>query len=329
MENGTKLRLLYIYQHLLEHTDPDHPQSTVELIKMLQDKYDLKVSRNTINDDLILLRNSELHISYIPSTQNKYYYDGQPFEVSELKILIDAICSAKFITEGISQNLISKLLTLTTEENARQLRRHISVEGTAKSENRSGYYSVDVINTAIGLGRKISFRYTDFDVNKQRYVTNGGSFYTLSPYELTWDGNYYYVRGYCDEREAMRNFRLDRLDGQPTLLGDVAVPAPEDYNPAEYKKAVFRMMDTDVPEEVELFCHVSVMKYIIDNFGSDVKTEPVDEEHFKATVNVCTSSTFYRWVFGFYKNIRILGPEKVVQEYKDRLRDAVAVAEND
>lgn len=236
MENGTKLRLLYIYKYLLEHTDVDHPQSTVELIKMLREKYDLKVSRNTISDDLILLRNAELHISYIQTTQNKYYYDGQPFEVSELKILIDALSSAKFITEGISQNLINKLLTLTTEENALQLRRHVSFEGMAKSENRSGYYSVDVINTAIDLGRKISFRYTDFDVNKKRYVTHDGAAYTLSPYELTWDGDYYYVRGYCDEREAMRNFRLDRMDGQPTLLGEVAVPAPENYNPAEYKK---------------------------------------------------------------------------------------------
>lgn len=328
MENGTKLRLLYIYQYLLEHTDPDHPQSTVELIRMLKEKYDLKVSRNTISDDLILLRNSELHISYIPSTQNKYYYDGQPFEVSELKILMDAICSAKFITEGISQQLVSKLLTLTTQENAQQLRRHITLEGTAKSDSRSGYYSVDVINTAIDIGRKITFRYTDFDVNKHRYLTNDGSFYTLSPYELIWDGNYYYVRGYCDERETMRNFRLDRLEGQPTLLNDAAVPVPEGYDPAEYKKVVFRMMDTDVPKEVELFCHVSVMKYIIDNFGSDVKTEAVDEEHFKATVNVCTSSTFYRWVFGFCKKIRILGPEKVLQEYKDMLRDAEAAAEN-
>lgn len=84
-------------------------------------------------------------------------------------------------------------------------------------------------------------------------------------------------------------------------------------------------MDTDVPEEVELFCHVSVMKYIIDNFGSDVKTEPIDEGHFKATVNVCTSPTFYRWVFGFYKNIRILGPAHILMEYQDMLKEATLV----
>lgn len=323
MENGTKLRLLYIYQYLLEHTDPDHPQSTVELIKMLKDKYDMKVSRNTVCNDLIMLRESDLHIEYVESTQNKYYYNGRPFEVSELKIIIDALCSAKFITERFSDELIAKLLTLTTEENARQLRRHISIESQVKSDNRFGYYSVDVINTAIDLKRKISFRYTDFDINKHRYVANNGLPYTISPYELTWDGNYYYVRGFCDERQAMRTFRLDRLEDQPALLNEVAVSAPDTYNPVEYKKAVFRMFDTDEPKEVELLCHVSMMKYLIDNFGLDFKTEVFAEELFKAKVKVCTSSTFYRWVFGFGEKIQITGPASVVDDYKAMLQAAV------
>ena len=108
--------------------------------------------------------------------------------MSELKILIDALSSARFITPNISSNLIAKLLTLTTVENAQRLRRHISVTDRYKSSNHSGYYSVDAINNAVDLHRKIRFYYTDFDVNKKRYVTNDGKPYTISPYELTWDG---------------------------------------------------------------------------------------------------------------------------------------------
>lgn len=294
MENGTKLRLLYIYQYLLEHTDPDHPQSTVELIQMLKNRYDMKVARNTVCNDLIILRNSDLHIEYVESTQNKYYYDGRPFEVSELKILIDALTSAKFITERMSQELIAKLLTLTTEENAVQLRRHISVEGALKSDSRSGYYSVDTINNAISLGRKISFRYTDFNVKKERYVTNEGKPYTVSPYDLIWDGDYYYVRGFCDERQNMRTFRLDRIESQPVLLNEIATMPPENYDVARYNKTVFRMLDTEEPVEVELLCNVSAMKYLIDNFGKNFDAEEIDENTFKAKVMVCTSSTFYR-----------------------------------
>ena len=323
MENGTKLRLLYIYQYLIEHTDADHPQSTVGLIKMLKDKYDMKVARNTVCNDLIMLRNSNLHIEYVESTQNKYYYDGRPFEISELKILIDALASAKFVTKNMSRELIAKLLTLTTEENAMQLQRNISAEDYVKSDNRYGYYSVDVINSAINLHRKISLRYTDYDIHKNRYVSNNGEAYTLSPYALTWDGNYYYVRGYCDERKSMRTFRLDRLESQPVLLNEVAVIPPENYDPAEYNKTVFRMFDTETPTQVELLCDLSTMKYLIDNFGKDFESTVIDKNTFKAKVTVCTSSTFYRWIFGFGGKIKISGPESVVGEYKNMLQTAI------
>ena len=139
-------------------------------------------------------------------------------------------------------------------------------------------------------------------MNKKRYVTNDGKPYTISPYELTWDGDYYYVRGFCDERQAMRTFRLDRIKGQPSILHEIAATPPDNYNPEEYHKAVFRMYDTDEPKEVTLFCHVSAMKYLIDNFG----------QRFWS----------YRWVFGFTGSIRIEGPEETVEEYREQIRSA-------
>lgn len=328
MENGTKLRLLYLYQYLLENTSPERPQSTVELMRILKEKYGITVSRNTICNDLLLLRESELHIEYVESTQNKYYYDGQIFEVPELKILIDAVSSSKFITEQKSEALINKLLTQVPIHSAVKLRRHIYASDRVKSDNERGYYIVDAINEAIDTRHKISFCYTDFDVNKNRYVTNEGKPYTVSPYTLMWDGDYYYLRGYCDERQAMRTFRLDRIDKQPDVLRDAALPKPENYSIAEYSKSVFRMFDTDEPVEVTLLCSASNMKVIIDNFGMDVDTTPIDNEHFQVRVKVCTSPTFYRWVFGFGRSIKILGPDKVIEEYIDMCKETLATYEN-
>ena len=219
--------------------------------------------------------------------------------------------------------MIAKLLTLTNTQNATKLRRHIYVAGRAKSDNENGYYIVDAINTAIDTKRKISFRYTDFDVTKQRYISNDGKPYTVSPYTLIWDGDYYYMRGFCDERQEMRNVRLDRIAEQPSILNQIAVMPPEDYNPADYSKHVFRMYDTDEPITVQLYCHVSVMKYLIDNFGADFDVEAADDEHFKATVNVCASTTFYSWVFGFNGKIRIVGPQSIIESYKNMLSNAV------
>lgn len=323
MKRQMKLRILYLYQHLLQHTDAEHPLSTAELIKILKEQYAIKVSRNTISDDLAMLHNCGLHIEHYESTQNKYYYDGHLYDLAELKILVDAISSSKFITQRKSDELITKLLTLTSVANAAKLRRHIYVSGRAKSENEQGYYIVDAIHEAIDTCRKIRLIYTDYDVNKECYATNGGSPYTVSPYTLEWDGDYYYLRGFCDERQAVRTFRIDRIAEQPKILNQIAVSLPEDYSPAQYSKCVFRMFDTDQPEEVQLLCHVSTMKHIIDHFGMDVETEPIDEEHFRADILVCTSSTFYRWIFGFNGKMRILGPELVKTAYQEMLRKAL------
>ena len=323
MQSRTKLRILYLYQHLVRHTDAEHPLSTAELMKILKEQYAIKVSRNTISDDLAMLHNCGLHVEHYESTQNKYYYDGHLYDLAELKILVDAISSSRFITQRKSDELITKLLTLTSAANAVKLRRHVYVSGRAKSENEQGYYIVDAIHEAIDSHRKIRLIYTDYDVNKKRYLTNDGSPYTVSPYTLEWDGDYYYLGGFCDERQAVRTFRIDRVAEQPKILNQIAVPPPEDYSPAQYSKCVFRMFDTDQPEEIQLQCHVSTMKYLIDNFGMDVKTEPIGEDSFRAKVLVCASSTFYRWLFGFNGKIKILGPEAVKNAYREMLQKAL------
>ena len=323
MQSRTKLRILYLYQHLVRHTDAEHPLSTAELMKILKEQYAIKVSRNTISDDLAMLHNCGLHVEHYESTQNKYYYDGHLYDLAELKILVDAISSSRFITQRKSDELITKLLTLTSAANAVKLRRHVYVSGRAKSENEQGYYIVDAIHEAIDSHRKIRLIYTDYDVNKKRYLTNDGSPYTVSPYTLEWDGDYYYLRGFCDERQAVRTFRIDRVAEQPKILNQIAVPPPEDYSPAQYSKCVFRMFDTNQPEEIQLQCHVSTMKYLIDNFGMDVKTEPIGEDSFRAKVLVCASSTFYRWLFGFNGKIKILGPEAVKNAYREMLQKAL------
>lgn len=323
MVSRNKLRLLYLYQYLVQHTDAVHPSSTVELINILKTQYGLSVSRNTISDDLNVLHDCGFRIEHYESTQNKYYYDGQAYSIAELKLLADAIASSKFITQRKSESLIVKLSTLTNVKSAAMLQRHIYVAGRVKSENECGYSSVDAINEAIHYKKKILFKYTELAEDRHRFISNNGSEYTVSPYTLIWDGAYYYVCGYCDECQTMRSFRLDRIESSLLILDEFAVMAPRDYDPANYRKAVFRMFETDEPIEVEIVCDISVMQYLIDNFGVDFITEPIDEKTFKAKVFVCTSAIFFRWVFGFDGLIKILSPNSVVLEYRQMLTRAL------
>ena len=324
MENGNKLRLVYIYQYLFKYSDADHPVSTPELLRFLKEEHGMDVNRTTLPGDFAIMEKAGIHFEVIRSRQNKYYFDDRLFDMAELKVLIDAISSSKFITEKKSKDLIRKLTTLTSDYNAEKLRRHVTVEGRVKSENEKAYYILDAINNAIDKNCKICFQYTEYSSRKRKVIKNNGEYYTVSPYALVWDGDFYYMIGWCDNREHMRNFRLDRIYKTPVVLEDEeAVPEPEGFNLAEYSQKVFRMFGSDEETEVELLCEKGMMNGIVDQFGIKVKTEEVDNQYFRAVVTVCPSPTFYRWVFGWNGGIKIIGPEKIRIDYKLMLKKAL------
>ena len=320
MENGTKLRLLYLYQHLVKSSDQEHPISTSQLMEDLKQLYGIVVNRNTMANDLNMLNQAGLRIEVIHDRQNLYYYDGQVFDLAELKILIDAVSSSKFITEKKSKDLIGKLLSLTNGNGAEKLRRHIYVEERVKSDNEKGYYIVDAVNEAIDSGRKITFQYTEYNNRKRKILKHEGEYYVVSPYALIWDGDYYYVVGFSERRGIIQNFRLDRIAKSTSILDEPARPAPDDFNLKKYFESVFRMFPADEQVSVELLCESFIMKAMVDQFGIKVQTEETDDSHFKATVSVCPSPTFYRWVFGWNGAMKILGPANVLEEYRGMCR---------
>lgn len=316
MENQTKLRLLYLYQHLMQHTDAEHRLSTSQIIEILDSEYGIEVNRNTLANDFKMLDKAGIHISVLHSQQNQYYYDEHIFDPAELKILIDAVSSSRFITEKKSQELIEKLLTLTTKEQASQMRRHVQAEGRIKTENEAGYHIVDLINEAIECGCKIRFQYSDYSPRKRKVVRHDGQYYVLSPYSLIWDGDYYYVIGYSEMRGKVQSFRIDRLYRAPELLEEDIIPPPENFDLKKYTRETFRMFGTDSLETVTLLCRNVVMNAVIDYFGTQIPVEIVDEDHFKISPRICPSPTFYRWVFGWNGKMRILGPSYICEEYR-------------
>lgn len=327
MENKSKYRLIYLYQILIECSDENHPLSTMELIEILKNRYSIDVNRNTLGKDLEVMKQGGLPVEVIHSTQNKYYYDGQVFDLAELKVLVDAVLSSKFITERKSKELISHLLSLTNEHNAKQLQRHLDVSERVKSDNEKGYYILDAINSAIDSRKKISFQYVDYDVTGKQFLKHDGKPYIVSPYELIWDGDFYYVVGYNDGRSKVQNFRLDRIAKRPEVLEDNCEPMPNGFDLNLYRKSIFQMFGADNTTCVELFCHQIVMKALIDVFGNDVETKAADSEHFTAWIKVCVSPTFLRWVFGWNGLVKIVSPQKVCEDYRQMLENALRTQE--
>ena len=322
-ENDARLRLFYLYRLLEQYTDEDHPKTTNQLRKLMEEKYGITMHRTTMYSDIDLLKAAGVEIHSIRSRANEYYLESRKFEVPELKLLIDAVESSRFMTEEQSRRIVEKLITLTSDTNAKSLKRNLHVTGRVKAHNKQIFYIVDAVNDAINRGRRISFRYIDYNGRKQAVLRNKGSSYTVSPYSLIWNGDYYYLVGYYHEKEDVRTFRIDRIKEQPQILEGKADPIPDDFDITKYTREVFRMYDTEEAVPVTLVCDVEVMKGVLDAFGMDIKVEKVDEDHFRTTVMVCASPTFYGWVFQWDGKVRIEGPEEVAMEYKEMVQKAL------
>ena len=320
--NDPRLRILYLYRVLHQYTDPEHSLSTNQIRAIMEKEYGLTMHRTTVPSDVALLQAAGIPINVRRSSVMLYHIEEGRFELPELKILIDAVESSKFITENKCRKLVEKLSSLTSRNNAKKLVRNLYTSGRVRSDNEKGYYIVDAINDAINEQRQISFLYTEYNEKKQLVLRNDGKSYTVSPYTLIWNGDFYYLVGYYHEKDRITTFRVDRILMQPEILSDPAVPAPKSFDVAHYTREVFRMYDNQEQQQVTLVCENSVMKGVIDQFGTDIPVKKVDKEYFSTKVKVCTSPTFYAWVFQWGGAIRIEGPEEAVQGYSEMARYA-------
>ena len=187
METTKNLRALYLAKILYEQTDEDHPLSTNQLIEALQNEFGVSAHRVTIYEDMEQLRSFGLDIYTVKSTQNKYYLAERLFDLPELKLLIDAVESSKFITAKKSEELVGKIAQLSSRSKADELKRTLYAEGRIKPENEKIYYIVDAIHAAINAGKKISFSYFQYNGRKQQKLKNSGAEYVCSPWMLVWN----------------------------------------------------------------------------------------------------------------------------------------------
>ena len=322
MDNEAKLRPLYLAKILYEQTDEDHFLTTAQLIQILEEQYGIRSHRQTIKTEIELLRQFGLEIEEVKSTQNRYNLFGRKFDAPELKLLIDAVESSKFITAGKSKELVEKLSSLASNHVAASLKRNVSCEGRIKPGNERIYFIIDAINEAINANKKISFQYFKYNVRKEKKLKRDGESYVITPLHLVWNGDCYYMVGVYDYKQRLGSFRVDRIAKCPTILQEDGTTAPEGFNIDEYIYTTFHMFNSQ-REEVELICDNEVMDSIIDRFGEDVTTYAYNMTAFRAVVNIAVSHVFYSWVFGFGGKVKIKGPDHVKEKYAEMLRNAV------
>lgn len=319
---GQKLKLLYIIKLLTENTDENHPASTADIIAYL-DANGIHSERKSIYDDIEKLCDFGYDIVQVHSRLGGgYYMASREFELAELKLLVDAVQSSRFITSRKSRSLIKKLELLAGKQDAGKLQRQVYVAGRIKTENESIYYNIDNIHRAIQENRQISFQYLDWNLNKELVPRVGGK-RKVSPWALIWREENYYLAAYDGVDGIMKHYRVDKM-GQVDVLKDEreGLEQFEMVDPAVYTNLTFGMFSGD-EETVTLQFPNRLIGVVLDRFGREADIRPMTDRVFRIRVRVAVSGQFFGWLAGIGREAVIVSPAAVKEQYQGWLTDIV------
>lgn len=311
-----KLKLLYLMKIFQEKTDENHALTVPELIGELG-RYDINAERKSIYDDLEALRLFGLDIESARTRTTGYYLASRTFELPELKLLVDSVQSSKFITHKKSMELIKKIESLTSVWAGQALQRQVFVAGRIKTMNESIYYNVDNIHKGIGDNKKISFKYFEYSITKEKVFRRGGVRYVVSPWALTWDDENYYMIGFDTAAEMVKHYRVDKMtDIAVTTEARDGAEYFQHMDPAVYSKKFFSMFSGE-EETVRIRFTNRLIGVVIDRFGRDVAVTASGPDHFIVSIGVAVSPQFLSWVAGFGCEATVLSPESVIIKLRE------------
>ena len=303
-DNRQKIKLLYLMEMLRQDTDEQHPLTTSEVCRRLGVK-GITCERRTVGMDMKVLNDFGYEVmSCTVGHEKAYYVDDRSFSVPEIKILMDAVQAAKFITPGKSDALVSKLAALGGSHQAEILKSNIVCFNTRKHTNEMIFYNVQALEDAIRERKKASFLYFDLNEKRERVYRRDGARYVVDPMALVYDEDNYYLLCYNLKHENVTTYRVDRMERVCVEEEDVCPQAIVERDIHGYTSQVFKMFNGEAKEFTIVFDE-SLLGAVYDRFGEEVEVRRVGEKLCSITVTVQDSPVFRGWLaqFGDLVNI--------------------------
>lgn len=313
--------MLYLLKILSEKTDENHCLSAQQLIEELA-KLDIHAERKSIYNDIECLTAYGYDIvNRKAKTGGGYYLASREFELPELKLLVDAVLSSRFITTKKSRELIAKMEKLAGPYEARKLQRQVFVAGRIKTENESIYYSVDCIHNAIQDNAPITFVYLEWSPDKRLVPKHDGKRYEVSPWALTWKEENYYLVAYDNEECKIKHFRVDKMSRIEERYGEKRKGAEtfQQFDIAEYTNCSFGMFGGKI-ETVTIQFPAALAGVIFDRFGKETDIRRMGPHRLSARIRVAISNQFFGWLTGLGSDVSILAPAQIREEYRSYLQ---------
>ena len=324
-----KQKLLYILKFLTEKTDENNGVTVNDIIDYL-DAFDIKAERKSIYDDLKTLQDFGVDICSTKSKTVEYYIASRDFELSELKLLVDAVQSAKFITLKKSNELIKKLENLSSESEAKELQRQVFVSNRVKTMNEKVYYNIDSLHDALNTGNKISFFYYQWEItgNSSQKVMkkkrNNGERYVVSPWALCWDDENYYLIAYDSKADKIKHYRVDKMDSVEVLHKEKRDGKKlfQKFDMAVYSKQSFGMFGGELTD-IKIRFDNSLVGVVVDRFSKNVFITANQDGTFDMSTKVMLSPTFYGWLFALKDKACIISPKSAKDEFLSYVNDVL------
>ena len=312
VEKGQRLKLLKIWEILRQETDEAHPMSSVELLKRLEDA-GFKCDRRTLYADIQALNESGYKVNCVRRKTNEYFVEHREFSMAEIQILMDAVQAASFVTEEKTKLLVDKIAELAGSRKAEANKKNVVAFNTVKSHNEDVFGTVAIITQALEQGKKIEYRYFDYDTSKRRVFRKENKVYKVNPVATIFSDDKYYLLCYDDKHGNPSHYRIDRM-------AEVKVSS-EDITPSKiselcaiqkHKRQLFGMF-TGEECEVSFEADNSLIDTVLDKFGFDTRLSVCGENTFSFSAAVQLSPVFLGWCCSFGDRLKVTGPEKVME----------------
>ena len=311
-----KLKLVKIWEILSQESDEEHPIGTTELLQKLSDM-GIDCDRRTLYADIQALNECGYEILCRRSTSNMYYVKDRKFSIAEIRIMMDAVQAAGFITNEKSYEFIDKLASLAGSRKGEALKDNIVAFNTTKTDNVDIYQNVERITSAIQQNKKVKFTYFDFDIRHKRVYRKDGKFYYMNPLALVMDNDNYYFLGYDKYHDNMINYRVDRMDCVEVSRHDKEdLKEFEKFDLKKYKKQLFGMYGGKV-QEVCFRIDKSLTDVVFDVFGVDTRFSVLNDTMYEFKAEVQLSPQFYGWCCSFGEKLKVTAPTTVVDALQD------------
>jgi predicted DNA-binding transcriptional regulator YafY len=317
-ELSNRKRLLLLMEILKKYTDSEHQLTIQEIVELFEQDYELEVNSVGIKNDLKELETID-SFAVIPYQEANglpiyYSYQNRPFEFYELRLMIDAISSAKFITKSDTEIIIKRLKKLTSTYLAEQLENRILLAEHSKSENNNVKYIISHLHDAISNQTIVEFRYGRYNINKQFVLSNNGNVYRVKPYALVWNHDYYYLIGEYIPKKQIRHYRVDRID-KGIIKTDETFLADVNFNITQYTEKLFHMYSGE-ETAIEMEFAAGLVNVVIDRFGRKADIRPIDDSRFKLFTRGIISEGLVRWILTWGSDAKVLYPPKLVEMIK-------------